>query len=375
MADLEYISVLEDIKQFVLNDKLSYRGICTEEEFDATVERCHAKQVEWKTAARDMQQCIEWDVWVFYFLDYNNAEAVVNFPGRFQIAGDGPRARKFELVERRIMLSNFEVLNIWKAKIEKLETEEKRLRDEGKFEWEKLMTAALQKKKRGYLDFENKQRKRFADQIHQFYKVKADGVREEINALEVELERMGEYVKQRLEAIHQDFYGLPVDKDDKVTGVLLRVILYNFALTASPYKQIYYFEISLSIHEHTLDLFTIGEIRIKHQAIRMKEELSVLEDLRLYAANIGASYRGSCSDRNSEQMVESKKRSETRKVKDQISTDLTKQRHYLLQNVPFLQILSQSCYKSKKDQKVQKGVSETDPYWLKLQQLYGTGTY
>ncbi|TGO25483.1 hypothetical protein BPAE_0079g00300 [Botrytis paeoniae] len=208
MADLEYISILEDIKQFILNDKLSYRGFCTEEEFDATVERCRTKQVEWKTAARDMQQCIEWDVWVYYFLDHNNAEAIFYFPGRFQIAGDGPRARKFELVERGIMLSNFEVLNIWKARIEKLEREEKRLRDEGEVEWEKLMNMALQKKKRGYLDFEYKQRKGFADQIHQFYKVKADGVREEIDASEIELERMREYVKQRLEAIHEQLKAI-----------------------------------------------------------------------------------------------------------------------------------------------------------------------
>ncbi|TGO47517.1 hypothetical protein BCON_0274g00040 [Botryotinia convoluta] len=203
MADIEYISVLEDIKQFVLDDKLSYRGVCTEAEFDAVVEQCRIKQVEWKTAARDMQHCIEWDVWLYYFLDYNNAEANVDFPGRFQIAGDGPRARQFRLVEMRMILSKFEEQNIWKTKIEKLEKEEKSLGEEGQFEWEKLMNMALQKKKHGFLDFEYQQRKGFADRIHQFYKDKADGVRKEI-----ELERMREYFKRRLEAIHEQLKAM-----------------------------------------------------------------------------------------------------------------------------------------------------------------------
>ncbi|KAF7940547.1 uncharacterized protein EAE98_000674 [Botrytis deweyae] len=219
MADLEYISVLEDIKQFVLNDKLSYRGVCTEEEFDATVERCRAKQVEWKTPARDMQQCIEWDVWVYYFLDYNNVEAVVDVPGRFPIVGGGQRARKFETVERRIMLSNFEVLNVWKAKIEKMEMQEKKLRDDGKIEWERLMTAAHQKKKRGYLDFDYKLRKGVADQAHQFYRVKADGVREEIDELEIELERMRGYVKQRLDAIQEQLKAMIESAENILGGV------------------------------------------------------------------------------------------------------------------------------------------------------------
>ncbi|KAF7922351.1 uncharacterized protein EAE97_011093 [Botrytis byssoidea] len=88
MADFEYISVLEDIKHLVLDDKLSFRGICTEAEFDTTIERCGVKQVEWKTAAQDMQQCIEWD-------------ELVGFPGKILVAGDGPRARQFNLVEMR----------------------------------------------------------------------------------------------------------------------------------------------------------------------------------------------------------------------------------------------------------------------------------
>ncbi|KAF7898867.1 uncharacterized protein EAF01_008080 [Botrytis porri] len=208
MADLGYISVLNDIKQFVVEDKLSYRGVCTEGEFDATVERCRAKQVEWKTAVRDMQQCIEWNVWVYYFLDYNNAEANEDCHGRFQIAGDGPRARELRLVERRIILSEFEVLNIWKARIEKLEREEKRLRNEGEAEWERLMTAAHEKKKRGYLDFEYKQRKGFADQIRQYCKDKANRMREEIDELEIELERMREYVRQRLEAVQEQLEAM-----------------------------------------------------------------------------------------------------------------------------------------------------------------------
>ncbi|TGO46405.1 hypothetical protein BOTNAR_0589g00030 [Botryotinia narcissicola] len=130
MADLEYVSVLEDIKHLVLDDKLSFRGICTETEFDTTIERCGVKQVEWKTAARDMQQCIEWDVWLYYLLDYNNAEELVCFPGKIQVTGDGPRARQFNLVEMRYLISQFKEHNIWKVEIEKLEKEEKRLRDD-----------------------------------------------------------------------------------------------------------------------------------------------------------------------------------------------------------------------------------------------------
>lgn len=66
MAELEYISVLEDIKQLVLDYKLSYRGVCTEAEFDATVERCRFKQMKWKTSAQDLQNRIEWNVWLYY---------------------------------------------------------------------------------------------------------------------------------------------------------------------------------------------------------------------------------------------------------------------------------------------------------------------
>ncbi|TGO84298.1 hypothetical protein BPOR_0523g00070 [Botrytis porri] len=83
--------------------------------------------------------------------------------------------------------------------------------------------------------------------------------------------------------------------------------------------------ISLLINEHTLDPLTIEEIRIKYRAIN-EEEVSVLEASRHYAVNIEVSYRGACSDHNFEQMVKSKLLSETRKVKDQISTDPTNQR-------------------------------------------------
>ncbi|TGO78519.1 hypothetical protein BELL_0064g00080 [Botrytis elliptica] len=58
----------------------------------------------------------------------------------------------------------------------------------------------------------------------------------------------------------------------------------------------------------------------------MEEELSVLGVLRHFAVKIGASYRGACSDRNFEQIVGSKRRFKTRKVKDQIYTDSTNQR-------------------------------------------------
>ncbi|THV46697.1 hypothetical protein BGAL_0366g00040 [Botrytis galanthina] len=167
MAGLEYVSVLEDIKHLVLDDKLSCRGICTEMGFDATVERCRAKQAKWKTTAQDMQQCIEWDVWLYYckylliqnpiyigsvlrnvklssrlHLDYNNAQELVGFPGRIQVASDNPRARQFELVETRYLISQFKEHNIWKVEIEKLKREEKKLRDEGKSEREKLVKAA-----------------------------------------------------------------------------------------------------------------------------------------------------------------------------------------------------------------------------------------
>ncbi|KAF7885205.1 hypothetical protein EAF00_011023 [Botryotinia globosa] len=200
MADIEYVSVLEDIKHLVLDDKLSFRGICTESKFDATVECCRAKKAEWKTIAQDMQQCIEWDVWLYYFLDYNNAEELVGFPGRIQVAGDGPRARQFELVEMRYPISQFKEHNIWKKEIEKLEKEEKRLRDDGKSEWKKLT--------RRYPDFEYIQRNRFADRVHQSFKDKAGNLRKGIVELGTELKRMEDDVKQELRDVNKQLKAM-----------------------------------------------------------------------------------------------------------------------------------------------------------------------
>ncbi|TEY86532.1 hypothetical protein BOTCAL_0006g00120 [Botryotinia calthae] len=208
MAELEYISVLEDIKQLVLDYKLSYRGVCTEAEFDATVERFRFKQVKWKTSDQDLQNRIEWNVWLYYFLDYDNAEAIVDLLGRFRIAVDDPRARKFRLVEMRIVLSKFEERNDWKTKIEKLKKEEKSLRAEGEYEVKKLMNNALDKKRRSFLDFEHEQRKRVVELVHQFHKDRVDGVRKEIDASKIELEMMKEYVKKQLEDIHKQLKAM-----------------------------------------------------------------------------------------------------------------------------------------------------------------------
>ncbi|EMR84879.1 hypothetical protein ACHAPC_007525 [Botrytis cinerea] len=208
MAELEYISVLEDIKQLVLDYKLSYRGVCTEAEFDATVERCRFKQMKWKTSAQDLQNRIEWNVWLYYFLDYDNAEAVVDFPGRFQIVVNDPRARKFRLVEMRIVLSKFEERNDWKTKIENLIKEEKSLRAEGNYEVKTLMNKALDKKRHSFLDFEHEQRKRVVERVCQFHKDRLDGMRKEIDASKIELKMMKEYVKKQLEDIHEQLKAM-----------------------------------------------------------------------------------------------------------------------------------------------------------------------
>ncbi|KAM0130923.1 hypothetical protein ACHAP3_007150 [Botrytis cinerea] len=181
MAELEYISVLEDIKQLVLDYKLSYRGVCTEAEFDATVERCRFKQMKWKTSAQDLQNRIEWNVWLYYFLDYDNAEAVVDFPGRFQIAVNDPQ-------------------NLIK--------EEKSLRAEGNYEVKTLMNKALDKKRHSFLDFEHEQRKRVVERVYQFHKDRLDGMRKEIDASKIELKMMKEYVKKQLEDIHEQLKAM-----------------------------------------------------------------------------------------------------------------------------------------------------------------------
>ncbi|KAF7960196.1 hypothetical protein EAE96_001794 [Botrytis aclada] len=197
MATFQYVSVLEEIKQFVLNENLSYRGVCMETEFNETIGVCRIKHMVLGTATRDRQLCIDWDVWVHYFLEFNNAEAKVDIPRIIQIVGDGPRAQKCRLVEKKLVLSKFEEKNDWKTKIEKLEIEEKLLRDNVKLSWKTFMIDAIEKKKPSGLDFESIQRMGFVERVSQDYKDRADIAREWIGLTEIELEGMKEYAKKK----------------------------------------------------------------------------------------------------------------------------------------------------------------------------------